>query len=315
MAVGSFRLLSGGASLIVDFSVNDATPDTNQIVTFTDLTVGATQWLWDFGDGTSSDLQSPTKIYQHEGTYTVTLCATNGSASGKEVKANYIVVSLQALITTNLQANYDANNYDNSTGTQLDSTLNAFNLTQGVLANRPSKTVGGLNGRDFISYDGSNDSLANTSLSFTRADGQTIISVIRRKRIGILNSEWYQRSNSTPISGGTTPSFISGNGAVRNAIGIFAGTSTSISNTPLINEWAIVVEQYNGANSLIRIGNGDNVVIGNVGTTAATGLQESSASGQFSQYDRAQRLIYTDVKNDADIDSIVQHLQAKYNLY
>jgi hypothetical protein len=55
--------------------------------------------------------------------------------------------------------------------------------------------------------------------------------------------------------------------------------------------------------------------LGNIGTTAATGLQESSTLTQRSNYSRAQRLIYTDVKSDADVNSIVEHLQAKYNLY
>jgi hypothetical protein len=75
MAVGSFRLPSGGASLIVDFSVNDATPDTNQTVTFTDLTVGATSWVWNFGDGTGSILSSPIHIFDSAGTFTVRMIA------------------------------------------------------------------------------------------------------------------------------------------------------------------------------------------------------------------------------------------------
>lgn len=300
--------------LNVDFSVNDTTPDTNQTVTFTDLTVGATQWLWDFGDGTTSSLQNPTKTYKLAGSYTVTLCATNGSISGKEIKTNYIVCSLQPLITTNLQANYDANDYNEATGTQLDSTANAFNLTQGTLIFRPTKTVGGLNGRDYLTYDGINDVLVNASLSFTRSSPQTIISVIRKKRIGTTNAEWLHRSNSTPISG-TTPSFISGNSAtVTNTMILFAGTATA-PNSPLLNEWQIVVEQYNGASSFIRINNLPNVLVGNAGTTAATGLQESTTTSQVSNYDRAQRLIYNSALSTSDINSIVQHLQAKYNLY
>jgi PKD repeat protein len=204
--------------LAVDFSVNDTTPDTNETVSFSDLTVGANTWLWDFGDGNLSTLQNPTHTYKLEGTYTVTLCAGNGTISGKEIKTNYITVSLEPLLTTNLQANYDADNYTEATGVQVDTTVNVFNLTQGTLINRPTKVPNALNGRAYISYDGTNDVLVNTSTSFTRNDGQTIISVIRRKRIGIVNAEWYHRSNSTPISSGTTPSFISGNGAVRNAI-------------------------------------------------------------------------------------------------
>lgn len=40
--------------------------------------VGATGWLWDFGDGNSSTLQNPLHIYQTNGNYNVTLTITNG---------------------------------------------------------------------------------------------------------------------------------------------------------------------------------------------------------------------------------------------
>lgn len=55
------------------FSPNDLT------VSFTDLTTGEPdQWLWAFGDGTSSQAQNPTHTYLANGTYTVTLQVTRG---------------------------------------------------------------------------------------------------------------------------------------------------------------------------------------------------------------------------------------------
>ena len=47
---------------------------------FTDGTAGAVSWLWNFGDGTTSILQSPTHTYTTPGFYTVSL--TTQSASG-----------------------------------------------------------------------------------------------------------------------------------------------------------------------------------------------------------------------------------------
>ncbi len=41
--------------------------------TFTDLSVGASDWLWDFGDSTTSTAQSPIHTYASPGTYLVTL--------------------------------------------------------------------------------------------------------------------------------------------------------------------------------------------------------------------------------------------------
>ena len=50
----------------------------NLIVQFGDLsTQGATSWLWDFGDGNTSTLQSPSHTYAAPGTYTVCLTATS----------------------------------------------------------------------------------------------------------------------------------------------------------------------------------------------------------------------------------------------
>lgn len=48
------------------------------IVQFGDLsTQGATSWLWDFGDGATSTLQSPSHTYMLPGTYNVCLTATS----------------------------------------------------------------------------------------------------------------------------------------------------------------------------------------------------------------------------------------------
>ncbi len=52
-----------------------------QTVNFTNLSTGATSYLWRFGDGNTSNSSSPnvTEIYANIGTYTVTLVAINGN--------------------------------------------------------------------------------------------------------------------------------------------------------------------------------------------------------------------------------------------
>ena len=49
-------------------------------VDFTDLSIGATAWSWDFGDGNTSTVQNPSHTYSQTGTYTVTL-TVNGVCS------------------------------------------------------------------------------------------------------------------------------------------------------------------------------------------------------------------------------------------
>ncbi len=49
------------------------------VATFTNTSVGATTYAWDFGDGNTSTTTSPVHEYSATGTYTVTLTATNGA--------------------------------------------------------------------------------------------------------------------------------------------------------------------------------------------------------------------------------------------
>jgi gliding motility-associated-like protein len=46
-------------------------------ITFTAQSVGADQWTWNFGDGTTSTTQNPVHTYADTGTYTVTLTVVN----------------------------------------------------------------------------------------------------------------------------------------------------------------------------------------------------------------------------------------------
>jgi PKD repeat protein len=63
-------------------------------VQFTDTSSnGPTSWLWDFGDTSTSTSQNPAHTYTAQGTYTVSLTATNVGGSDQVTKTNYIAVS------------------------------------------------------------------------------------------------------------------------------------------------------------------------------------------------------------------------------
>lgn len=89
---------------IVDFAVADSnscsTPFTAQ---FTDLTPGATSWLWDFGDGTTSTQQNPSHQYNTNGNFTVTLTASTATACTNSLTKTALIdvqpvsIALQAL--------------------------------------------------------------------------------------------------------------------------------------------------------------------------------------------------------------------------
>ena len=70
----------------------------NNIVYFTDISEGASSWLWDFGDGYTSTQQHPIHVYGSTGTYNVTLtinggsCASNNSVTITEVNSEFDVI-------------------------------------------------------------------------------------------------------------------------------------------------------------------------------------------------------------------------------
>ena len=79
---------------VVAFTVNDnnncQAPFTVQ---FTDQTSGATSWLWNFGDGSTSTQQNPSHTYNALGDYDVSLTVTTGTGcSNTLVKPAYIQV-------------------------------------------------------------------------------------------------------------------------------------------------------------------------------------------------------------------------------
>ncbi|MEW6469819.1 MAG: PKD domain-containing protein [Bacteroidota bacterium] len=63
------------------------------LVSFTDQSLGATAWSWDFGDGSFSTASNPSHIYNTPGTYTISLVVFNAlGCSDTLVRPNYITV-------------------------------------------------------------------------------------------------------------------------------------------------------------------------------------------------------------------------------
>jgi PKD repeat protein len=71
-----------------------------QVVTFTNNSIGATSYLWDFGDGNTSTDSDPIHTYAAEGDYTVTLTATNECGDVSSTQS----VSINSMTTANFVA-------------------------------------------------------------------------------------------------------------------------------------------------------------------------------------------------------------------
>jgi len=73
----------------------DVTLSCSGIIQFTDQSLNVpTSWLWNFGDGNTSGQQNPTHTYTTNGTYSVSLSATNANGNNSLTKINYISVTL-----------------------------------------------------------------------------------------------------------------------------------------------------------------------------------------------------------------------------
>src|SRR6185436_15598270 len=63
-------------------------------ISFTNTTVGAVTYTWDFGDGNTSALANPSHSYSNPGTFTVKLIATSSSGCNSiAIQTNYITIS------------------------------------------------------------------------------------------------------------------------------------------------------------------------------------------------------------------------------
>ena len=90
----SLRVETGLNPPLADFSANATLGGVPSTFQFTDNSASnPTSWLWDFGDGSTSTQQNPQHKYTAQGTYAVTLNATNGYGSNAITKAAYITTN------------------------------------------------------------------------------------------------------------------------------------------------------------------------------------------------------------------------------
>lgn len=77
--------------LVADFSYAPKNPSIDETIIFSDLSSAPEgeeikQWNWDFGDGTTSELQNPTHKYKFPGTYQVSLTVTDNYSTDTIIK-------------------------------------------------------------------------------------------------------------------------------------------------------------------------------------------------------------------------------------
>jgi len=97
---------------VANFSANKTEGTTPLTVKFTDTSTNSpTEWQWNFGDGSTSKEKNPLHVFSGEGTYSVTLVATNGDGSSG-IKSMSIKVNR---VPTPPVANFIANKTEGTT--------------------------------------------------------------------------------------------------------------------------------------------------------------------------------------------------------
>ncbi|HNQ68123.1 MAG TPA: PKD domain-containing protein [Bacteroidales bacterium] len=90
---------------VAGFTVDKSDVVTGETITFTNTTVDGVTYLWDFGDGQTSDIENPTHKYEEEGDYTVKLSAF--SKNGKKTNESTTVINVKKAN----EIGYDGNKY------------------------------------------------------------------------------------------------------------------------------------------------------------------------------------------------------------
>ena len=93
IAINAQSTNSGCAAPPIAFFTAISTTSCSGEITFIDQSSNnPISWLWDFGDGNTSNQQHPTHIYQNQGTYTVSLTVVNALGTDNIIETNYITV-------------------------------------------------------------------------------------------------------------------------------------------------------------------------------------------------------------------------------
>ncbi len=85
--------ISVGTPPTVDFDISTDSICAGRTVSFTDLSTNVDRWLWDFGDGDTSEIQHPVHHYRDTGSFSVSLTGYNNGCPVTRTRANIIHVS------------------------------------------------------------------------------------------------------------------------------------------------------------------------------------------------------------------------------
>jgi len=123
------------------FTLNSSSSFAPDTVVFSNNSKNATNYLWDFGDGsTISTLENPTHIYTNRGAYTVKLTAKNSIGSSIDTSVLLVVAKTNVSVTLGTST-YPLNGSASAILLNNGDSLNIVNSSSTIPANIESTTA------------------------------------------------------------------------------------------------------------------------------------------------------------------------------
>lgn len=195
------------ANFSSDFSCSD--PKTR---IFTDHSIGADEWNWDFGDLTTSTVQSPTHVYTDTGTYTVTLLVRNHTTGCEYTRQNTVHVVIE-------KANFYAS--DTVICKKVPVTFNAV-----------GNTVTNVASYNWNFGDGTTGTGQNPSHIYTQA-GQYTVKLVLTDVVGCKDS--LTKAMYIQVDGPISDFTVNTAGACQNSTITFTDHSTDDGTHPIVS--------------------------------------------------------------------------------
>jgi PKD repeat protein len=172
-------------------------------VSFTDQSIGATSWSWDFGDTGTSTLRNPSHLYAAAGTYTVTLTVTNSYGSDTEIKTDYITVTPTippvadfTSSTTTASVGQNVTFTDQSTNNPTSWSWTFAGGTPGTSTDQNPVVVYNTPGTYTVSLTAANSAGSDTE---TKTDYMTVTLQYCSSQGNTYDQEWIQRVQVGPL--------------------------------------------------------------------------------------------------------------------
>ena len=262
----------------------------------------------------ATELQSLAKLTDANGEYTFQSEELFGSANDYHVVAhkdagnqrrgqqNYPYVEASA-IPDSIEYQFVAS----STASGSDWTSEDGTLTLSALGS-PTLQSGGLNGEDYLSYDGNVDGHEGTDGELNITQPDALVGVFRTPTLGQAGSRFFGGDDDS--TGGNHHINPQANDIYR----FFAGTPLESGSSD--TNWHIISAYADGANSYIRL-DGSELVTGDAGTNDLTKLSvayKSSSTVEHTELDTPE-LAVLDSPTAQDVMDYEQYLNDKYAVF